>query len=336
MWELSLDLVGMSSFDGYFTHMSPAVRRILGYEPDEFTSRPIIEFIHPDDVERTIAQQQALRSGSGDTVSFQNRFRTKNGEYRVIEWSARANVKRRVTSLVGRDVTEQVLAQATVRRHEQTLMRLLQRRAQERDDARLETLRRLALAAEYRDDETFRHTERVGQTAHLIATGLHEPLEMTSALRHAAPLHDVGKLAISDTILLKPGPLTPAERAIMETHTSAGAAILRGSDSRILQLGEEIALTHHERWDGTGYPSRLAGEHIPVSGRIVAVADVFDALTHQRPYKSPWPVEDAVAEIECHRATQFAPAVVDAFLRLDHQRLLTVDADGEGHTTRAA
>jgi PAS domain S-box-containing protein len=334
--ELSLDLIGTTSFDGYFTHINPAVRTILGYEPEEFMSRRNIELVHPDDRERTIAKQRELRGGVGDTFSFQNRYRTKSGEYRRIEWSARSDPKRRVTSVVGRDVTEQHRAQVVLRRHEQTLMRLLERRARERDGARLETLRRLALAAGYRDDETYRHTERVGQTAQLLAQELGAPLELTAALRQAAPLHDVGKLAISDTILLKPGKLTPQERNTMEAHTIAGGAILRGSDSRILQLAEEIALTHHERWDGTGYPNRLAGEAIPLGGRIVAVADVFDALCHRRPYKPAWDVGAAVAEITRLAGTQFDPTVVDAFLRLNHHQLLHVDVNRPESNTAAA
>jgi putative two-component system response regulator len=142
-------------------------------------------------------------------------------------------------------------------------------------------------------------------------------------LRLAAPLHDVGKLAISDTILLKPGKLTTDEFRKMQQHVPAGASLLAGSSSQVLQLAAEIALTHHERWDGTGYPNQLRGDDIPISGRIVAVADVFDALTHDRPYKVAWPVETAAAEIGRLSGRQFDPQIVEAFERLDHPALLS-------------
>ena len=140
--------------------------------------------------------------------------------------------------------------------------------------------------------------------------------------RRAAPLHDVGKIGISDTILLKPGKLTPEEFEAMKAHTSIGGRILGESDFRILQTATEIALTHHERWDGTGYPTGLRGEQIPISGRIVSVADAFDAMTHVRPYKRAFPVARAIVEIERCSGTQFDPRVVAAFLTLDHEALV--------------
>jgi putative two-component system response regulator len=180
--------------------------------------------------------------------------------------------------------------------------------------ARLEELERLALAAEYRDDDTHRHTERVAILAERLAAELSLDVETVSTIRHAAPLHDVGKIGIPDRILLKPGRLTAREFEEMKTHTTIGARILGDGRSPILRFGREIALTHHERWDGDGYPAGLRGEEIPVAGRIVAVADVFDAITHARPYKEALPVSYAVAEITRASGTQFDPAVVDAFL----------------------
>jgi putative two-component system response regulator len=135
-------------------------------------------------------------------------------------------------------------------------------------------------------------------------------------LRQAAPLHVVGKIAIPDAILLKPGRLTPEEFEQMKTHTTLGAEMLERRGFPLLEMAACVARTHHERWDGTGYPVGLAAEEIPLAGRILAVADVFDALTHARPYKEAWPVADAVAEIGAQRARQFEPAVVDAFLRV--------------------
>lgn len=182
--------------------------------------------------------------------------------------------------------------------------------------AQIETLQRLALAAEYRDDDTGLHTKRVGNTAGAIAQVLNLPQARVDLIARAAPLHDVGKIGISDTILLKPGKLSDEEFAIMRQHTVIGAKMLSGSTSPWLQLAEEIALSHHERWDGSGYPHQLAGENIPLVGRIVAVADVFDALTHERPYKPAWPVKEARAEIERQSAKQFDPRVVAAFLQV--------------------
>ncbi len=179
---------------------------------------------------------------------------------------------------------------------------------------RFEALERLALAAEYRDDDTHRHTERVAILAERIARELAIDDQVLGTIRHAAPLHDIGKIGIPDHILLKPGRLTTAEFEEMKTHTTIGAHILGESRFPVLQMGREIALSHHERWDGGGYPAGLRAEAIPISGRIVAVADVFDAITHTRPYKPAFPADHAIAEISHARATQFDPKVVDAFL----------------------
>jgi putative nucleotidyltransferase with HDIG domain len=181
----------------------------------------------------------------------------------------------------------------------------------------LETLNRLALAAEYRDDGTHEHTKRVARAAFLLARELGMTPADASLIRQASPLHDLGKLALPDAILLQRGKLSVAEYQLIKQHPTAGAAILSGSSSRVLRLAEEIALTHHEWWDGSGYPVGLSGSEIPLSGRIVALADVFDALTHARPYKQAWPIERALAELRRLAGTQFDPAVVEAFFRLD-------------------
>jgi response regulator RpfG family c-di-GMP phosphodiesterase len=193
---------------------------------------------------------------------------------------------------------------------------------QDLEASRLETLERLALAAEYRDSVTHEHTERVGQTAFLLAAELGLPESEASLIGQAAPLHDLGKLAIPDAILLKPGRLLTAEFQLIQEHPNAGASILADSSYEVLRLAEEIALTHHEWWDGSGYPAGLQGEEIPIGGRIVALADVFDALTHERPYKDAWPVRAAVAEIRRLKGRQFDPAVVEAFLRLGPDALI--------------
>jgi response regulator RpfG family c-di-GMP phosphodiesterase len=177
-----------------------------------------------------------------------------------------------------------------------------------------ELVMRLARAAEYRDPETGAHILRMARYSALIARKLGLPAEFEAMLLEAAPMHDVGKLATPDAILLKPGRLTEPEMAVMRQHAPIGARILGGSSSPLIQLAEEIAGAHHEKFDGSGYPGGLAGEAIPLSARIVAVADVFDALTSRRPYKRAWTLGDARAFIEQHRGSHFCPACADAFL----------------------
>ena len=189
----------------------------------------------------------------------------------------------------------------------------VRRRTAQLDAARLEVLEKLALAAEFRDDDTQEHTRRVGARAARLATVLGLGPSEVELIGQAAPLHDVGKLGVPDAVLLKPGPLDATERERMQAHADIGRRILAGSSSPVLRLAEQIAHTHHERWDGTGYPRGLAGEAIPLPGRIVAVADVFDALTHVRPYKPAWPADRAYAELCAQAERQFDPAVVNAF-----------------------
>jgi putative two-component system response regulator len=184
------------------------------------------------------------------------------------------------------------------------------------EEARIEILERLSLAGEFRDDATGQHTQRVGRASALLARALGLPDEQVELIELAAPLHDVGKIGIADAILLKPGTLTPNEFRVVTSHTNIGGQILSGSQSPLLQLAEQIALTHHECWDGSGYPHGLRGEEIPLAGRIVGVADVFDALTQRRPYKNAWLAEDAAAEIARLSGSKFDPRVADAFLQL--------------------
>jgi response regulator RpfG family c-di-GMP phosphodiesterase len=194
-------------------------------------------------------------------------------------------------------------------------------RTQELEEARVEVVMRLAVAAEYRDDHTGQHTFRVGRTTALIARALGVPDDQVETLRMAARLHDIGKIGIPDLIMLKPAKLSLDEFERIKTHTTIGAQILSGGKTPLLRMAETIALTHHERWDGSGYPHGLAGEGIPLIGRIVSVADVFDALTSERPYKQPWSTMDARAEIESESGSQFDPEVVAAFVQLLDQGL---------------
>jgi putative two-component system response regulator len=213
------------------------------------------------------------------------------------------------------------------RRHEQALAertgdleQAVRARTREVEASRLEVLDRLALAAEYRDDLTGAHTRRVAATARALAARLGIGAETLRLVELAAPLHDVGKIGIPDAVLRKAGTLAGDEQAVMRRHTLIGARMLTGSESPILRVAEEVALRHHERWDGTGYPDGLAGAAIPLTARIVAVADVFDALCCARPYKPPWSIDQAVCEVLEASGTQFDPDVVAAFAGLDHLR----------------
>jgi response regulator RpfG family c-di-GMP phosphodiesterase len=198
----------------------------------------------------------------------------------------------------------------------ETLDRKVRERTRQLEEAQIEILERLAQAAEFRDDMTGQHTRRVGQWSALVAAEMGLVAEVIDLLRRSAPLHDVGKIAIPDSILLKAGRLTPEEFDVMKTHTTAGARLLTDGHSQLVCMAESIALTHHERWDGTGYPLGLSGDSIPVESRIVSVVDVFDALTHERPYKAAWPPEEAIAEIERQNGRQFDPQVVAALIRV--------------------
>lgn len=251
----------------------------------------------------------------------------------VVTGDTSAEAQRRALSLGAHDFLTKPLSPADVRLRVRNLLqtrflharlqeyntlledRVLER-TQELETARLEILDRLARAAEYRDDDTGQHTQRVGRVAARLATVLGQSGEYVQLIRRAAPLHDIGKIGIPDSILLKPGRLTDEERGLMQEHTRIGAEILSGSRFPLLQLAEEIAWIHHETWDGDGYPKGLAGEDIPLSGRIVAVADVFDSLTHERPYKGAWSVKETLKEMQACSGSQFDPSVVEAMLRI--------------------
>jgi putative nucleotidyltransferase with HDIG domain len=200
-----------------------------------------------------------------------------------------------------------------LRGHAQLLEQRVHERTADLEEARLEILQRLALAAEFRDDATGQHTQRVGRACAALAAAVGRPPGEVEDIRRAAPLHDIGKIGIPDAILLKPARLTPEEWAVMRSHTVIGARILSGSNVPVLQVAERIAISHHERWNGSGYPQGLHAEEIPLEGRILAVVDVFDALTSPRPYKPAWPVGDALEEIRQQKEHHFDPRLVDAF-----------------------
>ena len=181
-------------------------------------------------------------------------------------------------------------------------------------DAQLETIHRLAVAAEYKDSNTAAHINRVSYYCALLGKAMNLSPGDTEILKHASPMHDVGKIGIPEEILLKPGKLDAEEWKIMRQHTTFGARILGDSESELLKAGEVIAISHHEQWDGNGYPDGLKGEDIPVMGRICAVADVFDAITTKRPYNEAMPNENAIELIKEKKGNHMDPHIVDLFM----------------------
>jgi putative two-component system response regulator len=193
------------------------------------------------------------------------------------------------------------------------------------ETAHVEMLTRLAKAAEYRDDESDQHIWRVAKTSALLAKELGLASDQVDLILRSARLHDVGKIALPDGLLFKPTPLTHSEFEVIKSHTTIGAQILSGGHSTLMKMAESIAMTHHERWDGAGYPRGLKGEAIPVEGRILAVADTLDVLTHDRVYRRAISIDEAATEIKKQRGYQFDPKVVDAFVSLLRKRKLPVE-----------
>jgi response regulator RpfG family c-di-GMP phosphodiesterase len=238
---------------------------------------------------------------------------------------------RRMLGVLARSLT---LAKEAVARQNQVLEATVRARTAELRESQAEVVRRLGHAAESRDGETGAHIVRMSRVAHLLALACGLDPHDAEMLLHAAPMHDVGKIGIPDAILLKPGELDPDEWETMKRHAVIGAELLAGSHSPVVQLGETIALTHHERYDGTGYPAGLRGEEIPFVARITAVCDVFDALISKRPYKRPWSHEAALAEIQAQSGRHFDPVVVEAFTRIYPEVLEIVRAVGhDGETS---
>jgi CHASE2 domain-containing sensor protein len=224
-----------------------------------------------------------------------------------------------VTSGVGTIVVSHVaetLERRRVSRSNELLEQAVRERTAELRDTQLEVIRRLGAAVESRDHETGEHISRMSALCHRLALSVGMDEREADLLRHASAMHDIGKIGIPDRILQKPGRLDPAEWEEMKTHTTVGAHILAGSRAPLIKMAETIALTHHERWDGSGYPNGLAGEEIPLVGRIAAICDVFDALISERPYKRAWPLAEALAEIERGGGSHFDPTLVEKFMAI--------------------
>ena len=196
-----------------------------------------------------------------------------------------------------------------LQRHNETLEQSVAERTQELEASQREIFERLCRVASYRDDATREHTKRVGRLTERLALAIGTAPDMAQRMGMAAELHDIGKIGVPDEILYKPGRLTGEEMARMREHAAIGADALTGSSSRLLQLAEQIALEHHERWDGTGYPRGLGGKRISLAARIVAVVDVFDALAHDRPYRPAWPRDRVLAEIASGAGSHFDPSI---------------------------
>jgi cyclic di-GMP phosphodiesterase len=244
----------------------------------------------------------------------------------------RTELRVRMTSLL-----KMKEAQDAIKRHQDELEKTIEKRTavlrqalenmakaqRKTHESHLDTIHRLAVAAEYKDEDTATHIRRMSHYCAILARGLNLPPGEVELILNASIMHDVGKIGIPDAILLKPGKLTEKEFEIMKQHTIIGARILSGSPSELLQAGEVIALSHHEKWDGSGYPNGLVGENIPLWGRICAVADVFDALTSKRPYKEALPNEKVYEILREGRGMHFDPSIVDVFFeRLDEVMMI--------------
>lgn len=262
-----------------------------GLPPQDF---PAVIVLTSDDSRQ--AKQQALARGAFDFI-------------------AKPLSPYEVRLRVGNAIDHRLLQRTLVFQNEE-LERLIQVRTDELEDARVQILGRLAIAAEYHDPETALHTRRVGEMSARIAGEIGWPPGQIELLRRAAPLHDVGKIGVSVDLLRKSGPLSAEEFEHIKLHTTIGARILSGSRIGLLDMATDIAHCHHEHWDGGGYPRGLAGEAIPPAARIVSVADVFDSLTHVRPYKKAWSVFDALKTIEAGSGSKFDPTMVEAFLEV--------------------
>jgi putative two-component system response regulator len=228
-----------------------------------------------------------------------------------------------------RNLLDAQLANRLLNDQKSVLEEMVRVRTEALNETRLQVVQRLGRAAEYRDNETGLHILRMSQVSTLLARSLGWSEQDCELMLHASPMHDVGKIGIRDDILLKPGRLTVEEFEIMKTHASIGADMLAGDDSELLKLAHTIALTHHEKWDGSGYPGGLVGEAIAQAGRIVAVADVFDALTSVRPYKAAWSVADALTYLTENSGKHFDPEVVVHFIRLLPEILTVVERYAE-------
>jgi len=318
LFEMATDLLAITDANGRFTAVNPAWERVLGWTREELMDAPLLEFVHPEDRQATLDVIERAGGEDFELSHFENRHRCRDGSYRWLSWRASTDgiqwyaVARDVTDSKGQE-EEQLQLMARMRSVVIERTRESRSSAGALEIAETEIVRRLSMAVEWRDDDTGQHIDRVSRLSGLLAQRAAPDPGLWERMRFSSPLHDAGKVAIPDGILLKPGKLTVEERAIMQTHAQLGYDLLRGSASPVLELAATIAWTHHEKFDGTGYPRGLAGEDIPIEGRIVAIVDVFDALTSNRVYRSAFTVETALAMMAADRGTHFDPRLLDVF-----------------------
>ncbi|HET8654559.1 MAG TPA: HD domain-containing phosphohydrolase [Longimicrobiaceae bacterium] len=313
--ESTFDVVTVLAEDGRIRYANSAVKHALGYTPAELVGRSAFELVHPDDAALAL-QLMTAALARAESVPSPVRFRNAAGGYRALECSGRPLQGAPAPSLVvtSRDVSGRTGTMAEILSRQKALERRLREQAEALRDAHLEMLGRLARAAECRDDDTGQHIRRVAELAAALAEAIGMTGEEVELIRSAAPLHDVGKIGIRDAILLKPGPLTADEAAVMRTHTTLGARLLQDGRSAVVRTAERIALRHHERWDGRGYPDGLGEEEIPREARVVAVADFFDALTHDRPYRRALSRDAVASALRGESGRAFEPTLTEAFL----------------------
>jgi PAS domain S-box-containing protein len=304
-------------------YVSPAVRSLLGREPDALIGRPLTDFVHPDDASEVLARSAARRKGRGVHTAV---TRMSHGE-RAWVWvqataSAAVELEGRTTAIFTvTGATERVRAELGLRSARLRLRRVLDRVGDEstflqtRDGTYDPTVEALAAALELRDDETGQHARRVADFALALTRAIDPELAAEPDLRYGFLLHDIGKIGIPDAILLKRGSLSEREARVLQMHTTLGEHLI-ASIPFVSDLAHDVVAYHHERWDGSGYPWGLRGQAIPLAARIFAVADAFDAITNDRPYRKARPVAAAIAEMERGSGSQFDPAVVSAFVPL--------------------
>src|ERR1700686_4269984 len=216
-----------------------------------------------------------------------------------------------------RNLLETHFLYRTLRGQNTELERKVTERTRELEESQLEVLDRLAAAVEFRDDDTGNHTKRVANVSAMLGRAIGLEATTVELIRRSAPLHDIGKVGIPDNILLKPGPLTGEEFEIMKTHTLIGSRMLSKGRSELVRFSQRVARSHHEWWEGSGYPDRVSGQAIPLEARIVAAADFLDALTHDRPYRPAWAIDDTLAEIKRRAGSHFDPTIAKALLGID-------------------
>jgi PAS domain S-box-containing protein len=302
-----------------YTIANKVAHEVAGLEPNELVGKTDADFMAADS-ERIAAESDRMILKSGETYEAEETMTVGDEEKTFLtvkfpyvdDTGQIAGISGISTDITGKKQAEELQEQ---------LATAQQRAIDELRASRQETVERLTLAIEMHDAETGRHVSRMASIAAFLGGKLGLDPEAVTLLRTAAPMHDVGKVATPDEILRKPGPLTPEEREEMQRHTTVGHEILSGSDSPLLQMAADVALTHHERWDGSGYPNGLATEEIPIEGRIVAVADAFDAMLSDRCYRPALSVAEATKTIAGESGTHFDPEIVDVLLRHQEEAL---------------